>query len=138
MTSPVGSRPVTLASIPMVLGKHCVRSLVLLKFKDTILPEVAAKSIDRVLEQLMQQGKIPFLHFSFGMDIGLDPERNHDYAIVADFIDRAAYEAYAKQSNRINAAIKPVLAKDGRVAVQYALPAIPAARLDQLERPGYE
>ena len=59
--------------------------------------------------------------FSCGADAGIDPERNHDFAIVADFADEAGYKAYATHPlhlDVIGRLIKPALAAGGRVAVQ--------------------
>lgn len=60
--------------------------------------------------------------FSCGADAGLDPARNHDFAIAADFADEAGYKAYAKHPlhlDVIGRLIKPALAAGGRVAVQF-------------------
>ena len=150
MTSPGGSRPsdlaqfkraheqqgnsgpITLASLPVVLGKHIVRHVVLLKFKDGVNRDVAARAISEELSKLPPQivygtrGDSVFLALTLGADIGLDPvERNHDYALVADFVDQAGYDVYAKHPAHqaaIASAIKPVLAPNGRVAVQFAIP----------------
>jgi hypothetical protein len=62
--------------------------------------------------------------FKVGIDAGLDPARNHDYAIVGDFATEADYNVYASHPLHvavITTSIKPVLAAGGRVAVQYII-----------------
>jgi len=106
------------------MSSQHLRHLVLLKFKEGVDREAAAREISVELAKLPSQ--IPFLAYNFGADLGLDPERNHDYALVADFPDREAYDTYAKHPAHIHAittAIKPVLAPGGRVAVQFRIPA---------------
>jgi len=72
-------------------------------------------------------GKLPqaipeILAYNFGTDAGLDPERNHDFAIMADFASEKEYEAYAKHPAHVELIqnlVKPILAPGGRVAVQF-------------------
>jgi hypothetical protein len=100
-----------------------VRHLVLLKFKEGVDREAAARDISAALANLPAQ--IPFLNYQFGPDLGIDPERNHDYALVADFPDQAAFNFYATHPAHVQAittAIKPVLAPGGRAAAQFSIP----------------
>merc|ERR1719345_692194 len=99
-----------------------VRHVIILKFKDGIDKAAAAAKISAGLAEL--PGKIPEIKdYKFGPDLGLDPDRNHDYCIVGEFEDEAAYQIYATHEAHtacIVADIKPALAAGGRIAVQYA------------------
>ncbi len=50
---------------------------------------------DRIHPSRLAQlsGLLSFVTFTFGADAGLDPDRNHDYVIVAEFTDEEAYQA---------------------------------------------
>jgi len=68
-------------------------------------------------------GKIPEIRaYVFGPDAAIS-DGNHDLAIVADFDDAAAYQAYAKHPDHvamITQHVRPILAS--RAAVQYEIP----------------
>lgn len=58
--------------------------------------------------------------FRFGPDAGLDPGRNHDFAVVADFESIDGYLVYATHPAHVRVItelLRPILA--GRAAVQY-------------------
>ena len=61
-------------------------------------------------------------NYVLGIDAGLDPERNHDFCIVADFADDAGFKAYSGNPDHVKViteVIKPMLAPGGRTAVQF-------------------
>ena len=105
-----------------------LRHIVMLKFKDGVDRASASAAIDAELAKL--PAAIPqIISYVFGVDAQLDPERNHDYAVVADFADVAGYEVYAKHPAHIEAiqkAIRPVIAPGGRAAAQFMLPPVAA------------
>ena len=80
---------------------------------------------DRTRTHTYARAQIPEMGaFKVGIDAGLDPARNHDYAIVGDFASEADYAVYASHPLHVAVIvehIKPVLAAGGRVAVQYVL-----------------
>jgi hypothetical protein len=107
--------------------------LVLLKFKpETTADQKAA--LKRGLAEL--PGKIPeILSYSFGLDAGLDPERNHDFTIVGDFASEKEYQVYAAHpvhQKLIMELVKPILAPGGRSAVQYHTDSLSAAPSETL------
>jgi hypothetical protein len=60
--------------------------------------------------------------YRFGPDAGLDPGRNHDFAVVADVDSADAYRAYATHPAHVRVlteVVRPIVAE--RVAVQYEL-----------------
>ena len=71
-----------------------VRHVVLLKFKEGVNKEEAADAISKGLNALPDEIK-EIKSFSCGLDVGLDPTRNHDYCIVADFANAQDYKVYA-------------------------------------------
>jgi len=113
-----------------------LRHVVLLKFKDGTADEKRAALMDG-LAKLPEA--IPEIHaYTFGNDAGLDPERNHDFAITADFLSKEHYDTYSKHPAHvelISNLVKPILAPGGRTAVQFwmggclaELPALQAFR----------
>ena len=98
-----------------------LRHVVLLKFKDDVDKAEAKAKMEAGLNEMA--AKISELKsFACGGDANLDPERNHDFVIIADFADEAAYKAYSVHPAHVEVIgrlIKPVLAAGGRVAVQY-------------------
>lgn len=100
-----------------------LRHVVLLKFK----ADVNAEQKSALTEAL---SKLPSVisglsHYHVGADAGLDPARNHDFAIVADFPSEREYQVYAQHPAHqevIQKFVKPLLAEGGRTAVQYSVP----------------
>jgi hypothetical protein len=94
-----------------------LRHVVAFRFADGTTEEDRVRIIDglRALP-----GRIPEIRrYAFGPDLGL-AEGNFDFAVVADFDDREAYERYAQHDAHqalLREQIRPVLAD--RVAVQY-------------------
>jgi hypothetical protein len=82
--------------------------------------------LDRFSPLLYATLQIPEIKgYLFGADAGLDPEKNHDFVIVADFADLAAYKKYSTHPEHMEVVvqvIKPVIADGGRVAVQCYFP----------------
>ena len=56
---------------------------------------------DRIHPSRLAQlsGLFSYVTFTFGADAGLDPDRNHDYVIVAEFTDEEAYQASPSDQN---------------------------------------
>eukprot|EP00729_Bicosta_minor_P016553 gene16553-30269_t len=100
-----------------------IRHIVLLKFKEGADKAAVSAAISAALNAL--PAAIPEIKsYTCGPDAGLDPARNHDYALVGDFENAEAYEVYAKHplhQAAIVEHIKPNLAAGGRVAVQYEI-----------------
>jgi hypothetical protein len=99
-----------------------LRHVVLLKFQQGTTVEQRS-ALEQGLAGL--PGAIPEIAgYSFGQDAGLDPDRNHDFTIVADFDSEAEYSVYASHpahQKLIQELVKPILAPGGRAAVQYHL-----------------
>eukprot|EP00666_Eupelagonemidae_sp_cell4sb_P000295 gene295-1884_t len=58
--------------------------------------------------------------YTHGPDVGLDPERNSGYGIIAEFSSDDDYLVYAKHPDHlrvISESIKPIIAPGGRTAV---------------------
>jgi hypothetical protein len=94
-----------------------LRHVVLLKWTEG----ASAAQKQAVLDALAAlPGQIPEVRsYVFGPDAGLS-DGNHDLAIVADFDDAAAYQAYAKHPDHvamITQHVRPILA--ARAAAQY-------------------
>ena len=71
-----------------------LRHIVMLKFKDDIDKPATAAALTAGLNAMSKEiAEIATLQC--GADAGLDPERNHDYVIVAEFANEAAYKVYA-------------------------------------------
>lgn len=100
-----------------------IRHVILLKFAEGTNKAEASAAICEGLAVL--PAKIPEIKkYQFGPDLGLDPERNHDFCLCAEFDSEADYEVYAKHPDHIAvivADIKPVLAPGGRIAAQFAI-----------------
>jgi hypothetical protein len=65
------------------------------------------------------------LVYNCGLDLGLDPGRNHDIVITADFANQEDYLKYASHEKHIAVItdyIKPILAPGGRAACQFNIP----------------
>lgn len=92
--------------------RHCV----LLKFKD----QVNADQIDALMAELTRLRSLPMISdYRFGPDAGLS-EGNADFAIVADFADAEAYQAYAADPTHqavLSNSIRPLISE--RTALQY-------------------
>ena len=77
-----------------------LRHIVLLKFKYGIDKAAAGAALSAGLEAMGKE--IPEIaSFSCGADAGLDPDRNHDFAILAEFADEAAYKVYATHPKHV-------------------------------------
>ena len=99
-----------------VFRQHCV----LLKFVDGTSQEQKEEvaSACRTLPSQIPQ----IVEYHVGIDLSLDPGRNHDVAITADFRSNNDYEIYAKHPIHlavINNTIKPLIAVGGRSACQF-------------------
>jgi hypothetical protein len=99
-----------------------IRHVVLLKFK----PETTAEQKNLVEIKLRDlPAQIPEIgSYTVGQDLGLDPERNGDLGIVAEFANDADYKVYASHAQHmgvITEFIKPILAPGGRTAIQFSL-----------------
>jgi XTP/dITP diphosphohydrolase len=97
-----------------------VRHCVLLKFSDGTSTETK----DNVLKQLrtLPESIPEILVYNCGLDLGLDPGRNHDIVITADFANQEDYLKYASHEKHIAVItdyIKPILAPGGRAACQF-------------------
>lgn len=92
--------------------RHCV----LLKFKD----QVTRDEIDALMTELAHLRTLPMISdYRFGPDAGL-AEGNADFAIVADFEDGAAYQAYAADATHqaVLSSIRPLISE--RTALQFS------------------
>jgi len=94
--------------------RHCVML--------TWTEEANEETIKAVLAGLTElRPKIDVIRsYSFGPDLELDPGRNHDLMIVAEFDSVEDYQIYASHPDHIELivqTIKPILAT--RAAVQY-------------------
>ena len=90
-----------------------VRHFVLLKFKEGTDKPAVCEELSRALSVLPAKVRLPckqptlavitrhaavswqipeIKSYSFHADAGLDPARNHDYIVVADFADQAGYQ----------------------------------------------
>jgi hypothetical protein len=102
----------------MATLRHCV----LLKFVEGTSDEQKRN----VLTQLQTlPAAIPeIVDYQCDLDLGMDPSRNHDLAITADFATSEDYEIYAKHQAHaqvITSHIKPILATGGRAACQFTI-----------------
>jgi hypothetical protein len=92
--------------------RHCV----MFRFKDGTTPATVAE-VRTALDGLRH---LPMVRrYEFGTDAGL-AEDNFDFALVADFDDRAGYEAYAADPAHVavlSGHLRPNIA--ARSAVQY-------------------
>lgn len=100
-----------------------VRHIVCLRFKKDV-PTDARQEICARLRAL--PGQIPEIkRFEVNLDLGLDPARNHDAAITADFDGKEDYQVYATHPKHTDVLkdLKPMLdvERAGRVAVQFEL-----------------
>jgi hypothetical protein len=87
-------------------------------------PESTEEQRSAVVPALAElPGLIPELkEFRFGPDAGIDPGRNHDFAVVADVDSPDDYRIYADHPAHVRViteVVRPILAE--RVAVQYEL-----------------
>ncbi|MEM1436233.1 MAG: Dabb family protein [Pseudomonadota bacterium] len=92
--------------------RHCV----LLTFKDRITHD----QISHLSSELARLRALPMVSdYRFGPDAGL-AEGNADFAIIADFPDVAAYEAYAADPTHqavLSTTIRPLISE--RTALQF-------------------
>jgi len=96
-----------------------IRHIALFKLKEDA-PASASKSLEEGLFLLAQT--IPQISsYEYGADLGLR-QGNFDFAVVADFEDAEAFEAYVQHPDHqefLKARLTPVLAD--RVSVQFEL-----------------
>jgi hypothetical protein len=95
-----------------------IRHVALFSFTDEATAE-QKEELSRALAEL--PGAIAEIRdYRFGSDAGLDPERNLEYAVVADFDSIEEYKAYAvhpAHQRVITDLLRPIIAQ--RAAVQY-------------------
>jgi hypothetical protein len=99
-----------------------IRHVVLLKFTAESTPE-QKNLVESKLKALPAQ--IPEIEsYTVGQDLDLDPGRNSDLSIVADFKSNEDYLVYASHAQHVGVItefIKPILAPGGRTAIQFSL-----------------
>lgn len=92
--------------------RHCV----LLKLKD----DITDLQLEKLMSELARLRELPMITaYRFGPDAGL-AEGNADFAIIADFADAAAYQAYATDPQHLavlSTTIKPLIRE--RTALQF-------------------
>lgn len=117
--SPGGRGTLPAPPVPALEGETLLRHVVLLRFAPDATDE-AVRALRDGLAEL--PAAIPQIErYAFGPDLHI-AEGNFDFALVADFADRAAYETYAAHARHrqlIAERIRPILAE--RVAVQYEI-----------------
>ena len=93
-----------------------IRHVVLFRFREDAADadrQAVLAELPSAIEQIRR--------YEYGDDVGL-VEGNFDFAVVADFDDRSAFETYAahpRHQQLITDRIRPILTE--RVAVQYQL-----------------
>ncbi len=94
--------------------RHCV----LFRFKDSVTAETV-ETIEAALDGLRQ---LPMVRrYEFGRN-AVVADGNFDFALVADFEDRAGYDTYAQDPTHqrvLSELLRPNIAE--RAAVQYAI-----------------
>ena len=96
--------------------------IVLLKFTEGTSEE--QKCNVKTQLQTLPSAIPQIIDYQCDLDLGLDPSRNHDLAITADFACSADYDTYAKHEAHvavITKHIKPILAPGGRAASQFSI-----------------